>query len=424
MKVLWFTNTTSLYDQGKHHYHGGGWIESLEDLIRKRTGIELAVAFFHPTDYKNEIRNGVHYFPILKRFSKRNPLRTIVNNWRGVIEQAEYRNSLMKIVKNFNPDVIHVFGTEGPFALIQEWTKKPVIVHLQGLINPIVNTYFPAGYSKWDFTLHPGFLSSNLIGSSYVFSEKRFKARAIRENKILSNLQFVCGRTEWDRQIVTLYNPQIRYFHLDEVLRPIFYENSILNKTNSNKKFIILSTLSPTIYKGIDVVLKTAYKLKELTDLDFEWRIIGLDSDSDLLRFFQKKVGVDWASVQIKLLGKMSPDQIIDQMVNSDVFVHPSYIDNSPNSLCEAQMLGLPVIACNVGGVSSLINHKENGLLVPSNGVYEIVYYLRFLYSDAEMREYLGSNAQKTANQRHNKEQITSTLLEIYNSLRNSRCEE
>jgi len=52
MRVLWFTNTPSLYDQGKHHYNGGGWIESLEQLIKEQEGIELAVSFFHSTDYE------------------------------------------------------------------------------------------------------------------------------------------------------------------------------------------------------------------------------------------------------------------------------------------------------------------------------------------------------------------------------------
>ena len=50
MNILWFTNTPSLYEQGKHHYHGGGWIESLVEIVRERSEIKLAIAFFHPSD--------------------------------------------------------------------------------------------------------------------------------------------------------------------------------------------------------------------------------------------------------------------------------------------------------------------------------------------------------------------------------------
>ena len=49
MKILWFTNTPSLYmPQSKKNvtrYNGGGWIESAEKEIRKIDGVEHAVAF-------------------------------------------------------------------------------------------------------------------------------------------------------------------------------------------------------------------------------------------------------------------------------------------------------------------------------------------------------------------------------------------
>lgn len=424
MKVLWFTNTPSLYDQGKHHYHGGGWIESLEELLTCHSKIELGIAFFHPTDKIKEMRDNVCYYPIQHKSLRKKPVTAVFNNWTGRFNEKEYFVEFLKIIDDFKPDVIQVFGTENAFGMVQKATNIPVIIHLQGILNPYENSYFPVGFSQLDFVINLKYLTRNILGISPVFGLKRFRLQALREKKILEGINYVCGRTEWDFQIASLYNPKINYYHLDEVLRPIFYQNISIKTQNNGSKFIILSTLSPTIYKGIDVILKTAKKLKELCDFDFEWRIIGLDANADLLTFFESKIGFNHRNVGVNLIGKLNSLELVREMKGAAVFVHPSYIDNSPNSLCEAQILGLPVIACNVGGVSSLIKHKENGFLVPSNGVFEIVYYLRFLYSDAEMREYLGSNAQKTANQRHNKEQITSTLLEIYNSLRNRRCEE
>jgi glycosyltransferase involved in cell wall biosynthesis len=417
MKVLWFTNTPSLYDRGKHHYHGGGWIESLEDLISKRPEIELAIAFFHPNDNKKVKNDGVCYFPILRKTGKKNPVRSLINNWCGRLEHDDYQKTFSNIIDDFKPDVIQVFGTEGPFALIQEFTKVPVLVHLQGIINPILNSFYPSGFSKWDFILNPRLFFKNLIGSSPFFSYKRFKTQAEREKKILAKLNYVCGRTEWDREIVEFFNPIVRYFHVDEVLRPVFYEKSSYTNPNKTEKFIILSTLSPTIYKGIDVMLKTAGILSEMTDVEFEWRVIGLDTSSDLLHLFEQKLGKQHQSVGIKLLGKMSPEQIIDQMLNADVFVHPSYIDNSPNSVCEAQILGIPVIACDVGGLSSLIDHKESGILVPSNGVFELVHYLKLLRMDNDLKSKLGERGKEKAQVRHEKERIVETLLAVYKEI-------
>jgi len=57
MKILWFTNTPSLYDKGKHAYHSGGWIEALEALIRQQKNIELVVSFFHKNDSRKKIED-------------------------------------------------------------------------------------------------------------------------------------------------------------------------------------------------------------------------------------------------------------------------------------------------------------------------------------------------------------------------------
>jgi glycosyltransferase involved in cell wall biosynthesis len=417
MKILWFTNTPSLYDQEKHYYNGCGWIESLEEIIRKRSEIQLAVAFFHPKDSVKTIKNGVTYYPILQLSKKKNPIRSIYKNWFGKIEQEEYQKIYLKIIDDFQPDTIQVFGTEGPFAKVLEFTKKPVLVHLQGLINPYANTYYPIGCSKYDFLFSKIFLFKNLIGSSPIFGYKRFIAQAKREKQIFQKLKYVCGRTEWDYQIARLYNPNIKYFHVEEVLRSFFYEKSSLVKTNSRKKFLILSTLSPTIYKGIDVVFKTAQKLIDLTELDFEWRLIGIDDKTDLVKFFEKKTGIKYSSAHIKLLGKMNPEEIIKQMLEADLFVHPSYIDNSPNSVCEAQMMGLPVIACNVGGLSSLITHNDTGILIPSNGVYELVRYISLLEGDPSLRMFLGERGKEKAMLRHNREQIVDSLLKVYSEI-------
>ena len=42
-------------------------------------------------------------------------------------------------------------------------------------------------------------------------------------------------------------------------------------------------------------------------------------------------------------------------------------MDNSPNSLCEAMAVGMPVIASNIGGIPSLIDDEVNGLLFKVN---------------------------------------------------------
>ncbi len=311
LKVLWFTNTPSLYERGKNRYHGGGWIESLQELIQERSEIELAVAFFHQLDCKKVKKDGVIYYPIKRISDRKSPFKAVLNNFKGVLNDESFVNKYIEIINDFKPEVIHVFGSEGSFALVQEVTNIPVLIHLQGLINPYLNSYFPINYSRTDFLLSPIYFFKNIIGASPAFGIKKFEKQAAREIDILKNALYVTGRTDWDKHITQLYNPNITYFHINEVLRPVFYEVDNDIYENFPNKFIILSTLSPTIYKGIDVVLKSAKKLKELSNLDFEWRIIGVEPNSDLLLFFEKKNNVIHQHLSIKFLGKLEPDQIV-----------------------------------------------------------------------------------------------------------------
>ncbi len=64
MKVLLFTNTPFLFNKTNQAYNGGGWIESLEQILSKRENIELAVAFFYLDKWFKVKHDKTTYYPI------------------------------------------------------------------------------------------------------------------------------------------------------------------------------------------------------------------------------------------------------------------------------------------------------------------------------------------------------------------------
>lgn len=414
MRILWFTNNSTLYQNSSHYYHGCGWEESLGRLIKDEEGIDFAFSFFHKEDGEKITKNNITYYPILQKVHKINPIRKLIRNWKGIIKIDDLQKDVEKVISDFNPDLIQVFGTEGPFSVVQNYTNVPVLYHIQGIINPCLNTYLPVNQSKFNFHFSYNYLLKTIKGNNPAFDLLRFKNQAHREKNVLKKAKYVMGRTHWDKLVVKLFNPNVQYFHVDEVLRPAFYKISPFVKLKRNKQFKIISTLSETVYKGIDVVLKTAKLLKECANIDFTWEIIGVEKSSKLLKHFEKTEKINHRDVNVFCSGKKKPQEIIHLIQNADVYIHPSYIDNSPNSVCEAQMLGIPVIACNVGGVSTIIQDKKTGILVPSNGVFELAHSIKELEEDKDLRDRIGKQAHLEASLRHDREKILFDLMEVY----------
>tara|TARA_B110000902_G_scaffold266473_1_gene354349 strand:- start:11041 stop:12297 length:1257 start_codon:yes stop_codon:yes gene_type:complete len=408
MKVLWFSVTPSLYAENNTSHNGGGWISALEELVRNDKGIELGIAFEHNDTGFKVVRDNVHYYPLNLWKSRRQKIKK-----KLFFSEEEKRlvPECLKIIEDFEPDIIHVFGSEWSFGLISPLVSIPVIIHMQGSIPPYFNARFPAGFGKYDFILYNGF---NLLKTiSQYKADLFFKLRGAREERILKSCNYYMGRTEWDKSLTRLYAPDSLYFYCSESLRAPFINCGNIWKKQKGDILIFVSTISSPLYKGSDLILKTAKLLKENTQLNFEWRIIGTSD----IRIHEKLTKIEADNVNVKLLGTLSADSLIGELLNSDVFIHPSYIDNSPNSVCEAQYLGVPVISTDVGGISSLIENGKTGFLVPSNDPYMLASKIITLIKDESIARSIGLNGSEIAKERHSQQNIITDLKNIYNKV-------
>ena len=414
MRVLWFTPTSSQYDKGSHYYHGGGWVESLEQTFREQSGIELGISFFHVKDNLKKERGSVTYYPIQK--IQKGNINKLITNWTCRIESGTYLKKFIEVINDFKPDIIQVFGTEASFPEIQSFTKIPVVIHLQGLINPYDIAFYPPGINKYNLLAYFPFFKNHVLGNSLIFDKKRFEKQAEKELEYFKKSSYLIGRTSWDKKISSLLAPQATYFHVDEILRSSFYE-ALPWTPNQHSRLRIISTISNTIYKGLDLVLKTAFLLKKNFGNNFDWHIIGLHEESKLVRFFEYSLKKRFKDCNVSFLGIYSETELLKSLGVSDIFIHPSYIDNSPNSLCEAQILGMPVISCNVGGTSTLIEHNQNGILVPANAPYELAHSIISLNNDKNKSAKLGIQARITALERHNRPKTFNALMNVYQNI-------
>jgi glycosyltransferase involved in cell wall biosynthesis len=92
-------------------------------------------------------------------------------------------------------------------------------------------------------------------------------------------------------------------------------------------------------------------------------------------------------------------------------------MDKSPNSFCEAMLLGMPVIATYVVGTPSIICDKKEGLLVQDGDPNALAGAILELYKDRNYAISLGHNARERAIRRHNPENILEDILKIYSAI-------
>ena len=191
--------------------------------------------------------------------------------WEG--EETYHLDRLQEIVEKFKPDVIHVWGTETDMGLIANRVEMPVIVHLQGLLNPIFNALLPPGVNPSDYIFKDGFSPIKILNNLNVLNYWKYKIS--REVRILKSCKNYFCRTHWDRALCRLYSPTGEYYYCSEILRDIFYHGEWARDT---LKIRILSTISSPLYKGADLVLKTALLSKEYANIDFEWNLVGVSN--------------------------------------------------------------------------------------------------------------------------------------------------
>lgn len=407
MKVLWFAVTPSMYDEQKR----GGWIASLEQIMRNyHPNISLGIAFEHSDNCFKQKSDNVTYYPIKKcKTVKDRILYKIQDNyeWKIIIP------IMHKIIDDFKPDIIQCFGSEWPFAMIANYIDIPVVVHMQGFLN-IYNTSSEMAYSTFNSLCYEHF-GIKSIYRALVKKRKQDYSNSFERELMKCNKYFM-GRTEWDRNIVNYYSHDATYFYCPEALRPEIYNSKKTWTYRENEVTKLVTISQASELKGNEIVLRTAQILKHEFGFEFSWRVAG---DVASFKRFEKKTGIRHEDVNVTLIGMIDAETVVSELAEAHAYVHTAIIDNSPNSLCEAQVIGCPVISANTGGISSLVQDGVTGILYPYNEPHALAFRIMEIKNNKELLNVLSENERKTSILRHSPKEIATKIIDIYEEIIN-----
>lgn len=409
MKVLWITNVTfpeanGLLSQNTEMKGSGGWLTSLADALMADSEIELYVVSISTlvkrlTKLEGE---GIKYYilPIGKGDTRYN---------------SEYEALYREVYNSVKPDVVHIHGTEYPHSLaaLRACGAQHTVVSMQGLVS-VIARYNRGGISIWEainnLTFHDIVRGGIIRQQREMFNNGRIEEQLLREAK------HVIGRTSFDCGHLWALNPNAKYYHCGEILRKEFYGSRKWDYKECTPHSIFMSQAAFPI-KGLHLVIKAmSIVIQHYPDvslrvagrditflnrgLEDRFRITGY---GNIVRKLIKKYGLE---NHITFTGQLNAQEMISEYLAANVFLCPSSIENSPNSLAEAQLLGVPCIASYVGGIPDMMKGYEEYL---------------YRYDDVEMLAFSICKVMRSKNitkeftgDVHSKEVILQSVLSIY----------
>lgn len=415
MKVLWITNilfpeATGILCGNKEFKSSGGWMLGLADAIVSTGKVELIVASVSPfvNNLTKLIGKNITYYVL--------PLGE-----GNTKENQGYRHFWKQIYSEVEPEIVHLHGTECSHGLAYMYERgiDNVVVSIQGLLSSCAE-YYCAGLSIYDIYLN--LTPRDFLKGSILADQRRFKQRSIYESKILKAAKYFIGRTSWDKAKSITINSFAKYFSCNEILRNEFYCDDFWKYENCSLYSIFISQAGYPL-KGFHQVLKAMPII--LSKYPYATiRVAGPDitkceSFNDLIHFtgygrylkrLINKLGLDQ---KVTFLGQLSALEMKQEYLNCNVFVCPSSIENSPNSLGEAQILGVPCVASYVGGIPDMMAGNEENLY-RFDDIEMLAYKVIRVFNDRDRQ----TDMRNVAIKRHDRISNAQELLSIYNKIK------
>lgn len=413
MNILWITNSLlpSIKDKlGIVKGASGGWMEaSAKNLLQQHADIELAIVSTWSKTISGEV-DGIRYYTIPADIFDR--------------KESERKCIWNNIVNDFNPDVVHIHGTEFSHGLsyLKDVGGDNVIISIQGLVS-VIERYIMAGITLKDvwsnITVHE-ILTRSMLGL-----KKHFKRKGECEKEYIRCARYIIGRTLWDKTHVKTVNPNVEYFHCNETLRSSFYNNE-WKYENCNPHTIFFSQAA-TPLKGFHILLKALPIIKKEFP-DVKVRVAG----SNIIRnqgFKDKLRQSTYAKILDKLIKKynladnisftgiLNEKKMVQEYLNSNVFVCASSIENSSNSIGEAQILGVPCVCSYVGGTPSIVEDGKTGILYRFEEYEMLAQHIIKIFRNQELVSAISKEERAIALERHDAQKNTKETFEIYKKI-------
>jgi glycosyltransferase involved in cell wall biosynthesis len=362
--------------------HACSWIVHLSNALAERPDVELHLVTENSrVSSTQRTQKGRITFHVVKTgipFLHRG-----FPHWLPLDMLTRFRTTVIRLLEEVHviePDIVHAHGTEAAYALTAAQTRLPYLISIQGVV------------------------------TEYFKTDPCFRFRVVRryEQDCVRRARFLTCRTNFDTAFVRSVNPQARVFAIHEAMNPVYFRNEW--RVRDEPRLLYVGSLEAR--KGLDVLLEALSRVLRFKS-NTRLTIVG-GGDQNSYRQLAEQLHI---AGQVEFLGFRPAEEIARLHLDNQLFVLPSANENSPNTLAEAMVSGLPVIASAVGGIPSMVEHGQTGWLVPPRDPAALANAILKLLDDSKLRMRLGEAARQCARPRHLPEHVAQQTVEAYREI-------
>ena len=289
-------------------------------------------------------------------------------------------SAFVPLLQAEKPALVHIWGTEYDEATVMADAAQaqglPVLFSIQGIMRDCAAHLcdgVPEAYRRSGALWHA--VDRVIPGELLDTMQVNFNTLASKEAALLARARYVTGRTAFDRDACTALAPHARYYPCNETLRPPFYTGTLWHPREFAAAPVLFLPQGNYPLKNLHTVIKALPAILAKYG-SAELHIAGwppLDKGPLLRpvidRMFPYKRYCKRLAAQLGVAGHIHYPGPLDAAamrqayLEADVFLLPSSCENSPNSLGEAMLLGLPCVVSHAGGISSMLTDGVEGYI-------------------------------------------------------------